>query len=276
MKNINQKTITFSIISIVFAIIPLLMTGCQSVNSMLPSSQEPQEISVDHELIEGQDFIDSFEPTISLDLGTVAQDTQVEIIPAVSPDSNAPYWEILPKYQVFSLEGYEISEHLLKAQIFLYPVAELAAFNQEAEQIASNLEILLDSQIVGESLPFLPLINAAQVMHSKVAFLDFESGSGVRFLTQFDQAPLPINNFELIYTFQGLTDDGKYYVSAVFPITHPNLADDSMVDSSQEFDPEAFSAQMAESVIKLGNFSDQDFSPTLSQLDEVIRSISVE
>ena len=276
MKFINQKTRSFSNTVIVFVMIPLLMAGCQSVNPMLPSSQEPQEISSEIELIEGQEFIDSFEPTISLDLGTVAQDTQVEIIPAVSPDSNAPYWEILPKYQVFSLEGYEISEHLLKAQIFLYPVAELAAFNQGADQIASNLEILLDNQLVGESLPFLPLFNAAQVMHSKVAFLDFENGSGVRFLTQFDQAPIPINNYELIYTFQGLTDDGKYYIAAIFPITHPSLPDDSMVDSGQEFNPKEFSTEMAESVVKLGNFSDMDFSPTISQLDEVIRSINVQ
>jgi len=97
----------------------------------------------------------------------------------------------------------------------------------------------------------------------------------VRFLTQFDQAPLPINNFELIYTFQGLMDDGKYYIAAIFPITHPRLPDDNIVDSAQEFNPKAFSAEMADSVMKLSNFSDFDFSPNLSQLDDVVRSIYV-
>lgn len=176
---------------------------------------------------------------------------------------------------MLTLEGYEISNHLLKPQIFIYPVAELEAFNQGVNQIATNLEILLDSQIVGENLPFLPLFNAAQVKQSKVAFLGFENGSGVRFLTQFDQTPLPINNFELIYTLQGLTDDGKYYLAAIFSITHPNLPDDTMVDLGQEFNPEEFPTEMAESVMKLDNFSDMDFSPTLSKLDAMIKSISV-
>jgi len=276
MKNLNQKTNSFSITLVVCAIIPFLLVGCQSVDSGRTPSQEPQEPIIENEPIQSQNYIDSFEPTISLEVGIVAQDTQVEIIPAVSPDSDNPYWEILPKHQVLTLEGYEISNHLLKPQIFLYPVTELDAFNQGAGQIATNLEILLDNQIVGEYLPFLPLFNAAQVMHSKVAFLEFENGSGVRFLTQFDQAPIPINNFELIYTFQGLTNDGKYYIAAIFPITHPDLPDDGMVDSSQEFDPEAFSAQMSESVMNLGNFSDLDFSPTLIDLDAVIKSIHVQ
>ncbi len=276
MKNLNQKTNSFSITLVVCAIIPFLLVGCQSVDSGGTPSQEPQEPIIENEPIQSQNYIDSFEPTISLEVGFVAQDTQVEIIPAVSPDSDNPYWEFLPKHQVLTLEGYEISEHLLKAQIFLYPVAELEAFNLGAGQIATDLEILLDNQIVGEYLPFLPLFNAAQVMHSKVAFLEFENGSGVRFLTQFDQAPIPINNFELIYTFQGLTNDGKYYIAAIFPITHPDLPDDNMVDSSQEFDPEAFSAQMSESVMNLGNFSDKDFSPTLIDLDAVIKSINVQ
>ena len=94
-------------------------------------------------------------------------------------------------------------------------------------------------------------------------------------MTQFDQTPLPINNFELIYTLQGLTDDGKYYLAAIFSITHPNLPDDTMVDLGQEFNPEEFPTEMAESVMKLDNFSDMDFSPTLSKLDAMIKSISV-
>ena len=46
-------------------------------------------------------------------------------------------------------------------------------------------------------------------MHSQVQYLDFKNGTGVRYLTQFDQGILPINNYELVYTYQGLTSDGK-------------------------------------------------------------------
>jgi len=275
MKNITQKPNSFPIILVVCAIIPFLLVGCQSVDPGQIPSQEPQEIIIENEPIQGQDYIDSFEPTISLNLGIVAQDMQVEIIPAVSPDSNAPYWEILPKYQVFTLEGYEISNHLMKPQIFIYPANELGSYNTSAGQAFEDLKKLLEHKEVGEHLPFLPLFNAAQVMHAKVEFMDFGNGSGVRYLTQFDQAPIPINNFELIYTYQGLSEDGKYYISVVLPITHPELPESNQVSLDENFDVERFKTEMAESVMKLNEFSDSSFSPDLTMLDLIIQSIVI-
>jgi uncharacterized protein YceK len=275
MKNINLKSHSFSIIMITCAIIPFLLAGCQSVNSEQPSTQEHQETIIEVEMVEGQDLLDSYEPTISVDMGSIANDMQNEIIPAVSPDSNSPYWEILPQHQVFSLEGYEISEHLMKAQIFLYPVAELDLYNAGASKAAADLKKLLEDKEVGEYLPFLPLFNAAQVMHAKVEFIDFGNGKGVRYLTQFDQAPIPINNYELIYTYQGLSEDGKYYVAAIFPVTHPELPESNDVAGDQEFIVDNFIADMAESVVKLENLSDSSFSPDLTKLDALIQSIEI-
>lgn len=40
-------------------------------------------------------------------------------------------------------------------------------------------------------MPFLPLFNAQQAMHAHVQYLDFQSGQGLRYLTQYDQAPSP-------------------------------------------------------------------------------------
>jgi hypothetical protein len=34
---------------------------------------------------------------------------------------------------------------------------------------------------------------------------------------------------ELVYTFQGLRDDGKWYVSAILPVNHPSLSADGTV-----------------------------------------------
>ena len=82
---------------------------------------------------------------------------------------------------------------------------------------------------VCDYMPFLPLFNAAQVLHAKVEFMEFRTGKGVQYLTQFDQAPLPINNLELIYTFQGISSDGKYYIAAIFPVNHAGLSDTNQV-----------------------------------------------
>jgi hypothetical protein len=131
-------------------------------------------------------------------------------IAAVPASASGPYWEAMPQYNLLTLTGYPITNHLMKPQIFIYPVNDLAAANEGAGQIAANLQTLLQNHQAGKNLPFLPLFNASQVMHARMAYQDFKNGKGVRFLTQFDQAPLPINNHEPIYTYQGITSDGKF------------------------------------------------------------------
>ena len=126
-------------------------------------------------------------------------------------------------------------------------------------------------------MPYLPLYNAAQVMHAQVQYIDFKNGVGVRYLTQFDQAILPINNHELHYTFQGLTADGKYYVAAVLPVNLPVLPEDESVDLNnppQNF-VEDFPKYLSDTVAMLNGQSPGAFTPDLSQLDAMIESIEI-
>jgi hypothetical protein len=70
-------------------------------------------------------------------------------------------------------------------------------------------------------------------MHVQVQYLDFKNGKGVRFLTWYSQGIMPVNNHELIYTYQGLTGDGTYYVAAVLPVNHPSLPADGKVTGNE-------------------------------------------
>lgn len=50
-----------------------------------------------------------------------------------------------------------------------------------------------------------------------------------------------MNNQELFYTYQGLTDDGTYYVAVIFPVSHPDLpADISSVPEDPADDYETY------------------------------------
>ena len=276
MKHTIKYNHTFIHLFIAIVVLPILMTGCQSNSpEQIPVKNEPENPSLVQSDAPVSEPLGDILPAIIGDYSGIAQDTNLNGIPAVLPNANSPYWEILPEYQVLSLQGYPVSTHLLKPQIFVFPVADLESFNEVASQMAKDLSGLLSSQQIGERMPFLPLFNAAQVMNTQVEFLDFQNGKGVRFLTQFDQAPIPINNYELIYTFQGLTNDGRYYIAAIFPVTHPDLPENGQVGLDQEFDPEKFSSDMAESVETLGKKSAAEFSPDLSLLDTVIQSIEV-
>ena len=212
---------------------------------------------------------------ITLDYSAVAQNVTVETVAAQPASAGGPYWEAAPQYRRLTLQGYPVANHLLKPQIFIYPAGDLASANENAGKIAADLQALLQTQQAGDHLPFLPQFNASQVMHAQVQYLDFKSGKGVRFLTQFDQAALPINNYELIYTFQGLTSDGKYYIAAILPVTNPELPTGSEVSEQQAKALNDFPDYLSRMVTLLNQQPADSFTPGLNKLDALIRSIEV-
>jgi len=121
-------------------------------------------------------------------------------------------------------------------------------------------------------IPFLPLVNAGQVSHAQVQYLDFQNGSGARFLTHYSQEVVGrLTKENVFYTFQGLTRDGKYYVAAFFPITSPGLRDEMLEEPW-----EVAQARLAEDIQHLDSLSSQAFDPDLEVLDSIIESLVVD
>jgi hypothetical protein len=282
-RGLNRNPL--SILLIAFAVIALLLSACQSANAStsLPTAQPAAtQLPADTPVAlatqtpaQATQLPSSSSGDITLDLSGVAQDQTVETVAAVPASAGGPYWEAAPQYSRVTLQGYPVGNHLLKPQIFIYPVADLASANENAGKIAANLQALLQTRQAGDYLPFLPLFNAQQVMHPQVQYLDFKNGNGVRFLTQFDQAPLPINNYELIYTFQGLTSDGKYYIAAVLPVTHPELPATQQVSAQQAAELNDFPAYLTKTAAWLEQQPSGSFTPDLAKLDALIQSIVV-
>jgi len=215
-------------------------------------------------------------PEVSMVLGGVAANISAETIPAVTEGGEGPYWGVLPEHTRLTFQGYPVSSHLMQPQIFIYPVQKLAAVNEAAGQTAAALNALLQAPQEAETLPFMPQVNAAQVLNAHVQFMDIGSGSGLRYLVQFSQAIVPINNYELIYTFQGLTSDGKYYVAAMLPVTHPSLPADGKVTGNEppEFTSD-FNAYLANTAAFLNSQPAESFTPNLTLLDAMISSIEI-
>jgi hypothetical protein len=212
----------------------------------------------------------------SMDAGSMATGTLVETVAAVPVNDNAPYWEVLPEYTRVTLQGYPVSSHIMQPQIFIYPVEEMIKANESTGQIAAALQALLQAPGEMTPMPFLPLFNAAQVMHANVQYLDFKTGQGLRYLTMFSQGIVPINNNELIYTFQGLTSDRRYYVAAVLPVTHPSLPADGNVSGNEppEFTSD-FSAYLKNTAASLNNQAAETFTPNLALLDAMMSSLEI-
>jgi hypothetical protein len=87
---------------------------------------------------------------------------------------------------------------------------------------------------------------------------------------------VPINNYELIYTDQGLTDDGKYYVAAVLPVNNPSLPADGNVTGNEppEFTSD-FPTYLTNVVQALNPQAANTFTPDLTQLDALMSSLEI-
>jgi hypothetical protein len=214
----------------------------------------------------------------------IGSDAQAEAVPA-SLDPNAPYWDIHPAYTEFALAGYILQNTFHQPKIYIYPADEYANLHEgAADNISRSKELIANQNApMPQNMPFMPLFNAGQVFHSNEKFLTFQNGSGVRFLTQFAQAPYPVNNHDVFYTFQGLTNDGGYYVSAILPINAAFLAPDGNPESQLPADGIPFDWVNFENtdahfdlVKQKLNATDPDaFSPSFINLDALIQSIFI-
>ena len=106
---------------------------------------------------------------------------------------------------------------------------------------------------------FMPYQNKERVINILPEFLTFENGSGIRTVAGFDdpiQASGSTSN--LYYSFQGISADGRYYISAVFPLMSVSLNGQSASNTDWT------------------RVDGSDLQPSLKELDYYIRSIVIE
>jgi hypothetical protein len=174
-----------------------------------------------------------------------------------------------------------------EAQIHIYPVAGLNAevlpavdalqqLLADPSNLAAYAVISPEAGAVQPGLATLPPSNAVQNFRAHVEMITFAEGSGVRYLTQLSQGPVPLSNQELFYTFQGLTADGATYVAAYFPVTLPDLPDSPQM-SDEAFGKlmEDWSGYLAQTLALLDGQPASAYTPDLAALDGLISSLSV-
>jgi hypothetical protein len=128
-----------------------------------------------------------------------------------------------------------------------------------------------------EDIPDFPYRDASPIIISKFQYLNFRSGSGMLFLTQYsnEMQPNPINNEELTLVFQGITDDGGYYLAARVAITHPSLPRGIDFTNDIVRDLPSYNYLTKEEK-ELDGFSEESFRPSLKSLKDLLSSIYIE
>lgn len=192
------------------------------------------------------------------------------------------WWEAMPRLTMFEFRGFA-GVSVLKPAIYVIPVRSSYKSlypGQNIDPWASGISDMrtlltqkpdLHSFPVGK-LPYLPPINAAAIPVGKQQYINFANGPAARYLVQITQDASPASRDDTFYTFQGLTNDGKYYIAAVFPafpITPSAIPgygkDITTIDE--------YSRRVSE---VLGRVDNSAYRPDLNKLDDMMRSLSVQ
>jgi hypothetical protein len=225
---------------------------------------EPEPLPEPDITYEGISF--SFDPTL-------AASVNAESIPGEGADN--PYFAF-PDHLRFTFNSYALPGAFHTPVINVYSVEEFRAVNETVGETMDTLMAVIDSQpVFDEEIRVADLFGAAQYFLSQIRYLRFQNGSGVRFITQYGQDASPIGWPEMFYSFQGFTDDGAYYISAIFPITHSSLPnpDDVVVDIAFY---DNFMNYTADTQMHLDLQDAETFTPSMVLLDLVMESLVVE
>jgi len=209
----------------------------------------------------------------------LASKIKCETVPE-SGGADAMPFNTYPQYTKVSLVGYPLTGRMMQPVISVLPIQPyIELLPDVVNPDVSALQALIAGGAPGSSdLPILPVQNAHQLFLAQYAVLQFQSGSGVGYITQYAQAYVPINNHELFFSFQGITSDGKYWVSIIVPISHPSLWENEGDPSNTIWttindNPDAYYSQMA---ADLNEKLPRSFVPTILLLDTLIKSISIQ
>ncbi len=130
------------------------------------------------------------------------------------------------------------------------------------------------------------------MLHDRPKYLDFANGAGVRLITQDARDIFFYTNNNVLYNFDGLTSDGRSYVSVRVPVALPFLMDIDGPDPRTNHNPLAIpippdwpkygydqrpiiDAYNLEALRRFGQATDADFTPDLALLDALARSLEI-
>lgn len=209
---------------------------------------------------------------VTIDLQVMAVKFSGKVVPATpNQRKSPPFMNGAPEHLQFAFGN----DHLSRAvryrerQLLLYPIdAYRELFGSTSrEQAKFDKKIKLLQQLIASSsesftdvIPVLPPVETMQLFYSQIRYLDFADGAGVRFVTRYAMEASPTTNENIFYTFQGLTSDGRYYISVFYPITAKGLPETEVILTTTNF---------------LNRLAPADFTPDLAKLDDMLQSLRV-
>ena len=124
-------------------------------------------------------------------------------------------------------------------------------------------------------LPFILDNSAAQAMDARADYVDTPELAGIGYLTVFRQDVYPFAASDFWYTFQGLSLDGAWYVAVDFVIDASMFPAEVTARDANRIDTrKRWTRYLNESIQTLNGAAPETFTPPLTSIDALIRSIT--
>lgn len=144
---------------------------------------------------------------------TVAEGVELSILNP-SPERR------MPRYLELSLINYPVIDFLHPPVVRIYRVADVQlARNEEAVTAIDQLKNILLTKPAGLTDLPLPLFDGpSQMPLNTPNYVRFHSGSGVVYITAMTEPGQPVESRDLLFVFQGMTNNSEFYVQGLFPL----------------------------------------------------------
>lgn len=166
----------------------------------------------------------------------------------------------MPRYLEMSLVNYPVIDFDHPPIMRIYRVADIQlARNDTAVATINELKNILLTK--PEPLPTLELPmfeSALQAPLNGIAYIRFRSGNGVMYLAAMVEEGTAVHSRDLLYVFQGTTNDGEFYIQGLFPVSST-----------------AFDEPVTDTAAVINTLSDADFTPNLSLLRQMMSSMDI-
>lgn len=216
-------------------------------------------------------------PRLSIFVPTsIASSGESQLVPLGRSDT--PTIEDFPRHVLIDLKDYPgptIKYQGPAIRIFTVTGLELGYKNQ----VANTRKVIGGAPPDSGIYPALPIVFGVTRLQIRMKPLAFQSGEGFRYL-EYENTPTAetLQNQYMNYIYQGISTDGKYYVSVIMPVTMPFLNETISLIATQAASittPVPQELLLLPILQKLQSADDADFSPSLAVLDEMVASLKL-
>lgn len=212
----------------------------------------------------------------------LAKSAQGETTKAVPVTEGPALGGAVPASVRFLFNGEKAPEFLGPgtAQVNVYKTEDWVKLDPSTAKSVEDLKTLLKEKPtdLDKGIPVLPPIPASQVFRVKPQYIKMANGEGIGFITYYAQDASPVTADRVFYTFQGLTNDGKYYISVFYPVTTALLPTDSnaaLGGASYDEWVKNYETYLANLVKDLNGLVPAAYTPNLTLIDQMVKTINV-